>query len=162
MSEAQTPATGASGAESNLNGSSMFEVLSTIDPPKTNGSSGGKPVIAAALEGKENGNESNGAAEEKGEASEEGLQVADEDTDSKEVVAPTTPPPTVLKAKVGDKEIDLDEESVIKIKVDGKEESVSIKQLKHNYQGKIPWDKHYKETKALEASLKEKDNEIRR
>lgn len=57
----------------------------------------------------------------------------------------------LIKAKFQDKEIDLDEESLIPVKVNGKDELVAVKDLMGNYSGKTAWDK-----KFTELSKKEK------
>lgn len=48
-----------------------------------------------------------------------------------------------IKAKLKDKEIDLDEELMVSHKVDGKIVDVPIKELLSNYSGKTAWDKRF-------------------
>lgn len=59
----------------------------------------------------------------------------------------------LIKAKFQDQDIDLDEESVVTVKVNGKDEQVQIKDLLGNYSGKVAWDK-----KFTDVSKKEKFN----
>lgn len=58
----------------------------------------------------------------------------------------------MIKAKLKESEFDLDEEATIPVKINGKEELVSVKELMGNYSGKVAWDK-----KFTELSKKEKD-----
>lgn len=61
----------------------------------------------------------------------------------------------VVRAAHGDKQIEIPEDAVFKFKVEGKDVEVSYKDLQRNYQGKVPWEKRYKETKDLERQVKE-------
>lgn len=65
------------------------------------------------------------------------------ETKSKELEKPNEK--KSLKAKVGDKEIDLDPEAILTIKVNGKDEPVSIRELQRNYGGKVEWEKRFSE-----------------
>lgn len=49
--------------------------------------------------------------------------------------------------KKGEKEFKLPEDAIVEVKVNGKYEAVTLAELTHNYQGKIPWEKHYRELK---------------
>ena len=51
----------------------------------------------------------------------------------------------MIKAKFQDYEIDLDEEALVPVKVNGKEEMVAVKDLMGNYSGKVAWDKRFTE-----------------
>jgi len=58
-----------------------------------------------------------------------------------------------IRAKLADKEFDLDEESLVPVKINGKEEMIPVKELLGNYSGKVAWDKRF-----TELSKKEKQN----
>jgi hypothetical protein len=51
----------------------------------------------------------------------------------------------LIKAKFQDRDIDLDEESLVPVKINGKEEMVQIKDLLGNYSGKVAYDKKFTE-----------------
>ena len=55
------------------------------------------------------------------------------------------PPRKTIKAKYADTELDLDEEAMVPVKINGKEEMVPIKDLLGNYSGKVAWDKKFSE-----------------
>lgn len=50
-----------------------------------------------------------------------------------------------LKGKLGNKDIDLDPDTLLTIKVNGKDEAVSLRDLQRNYGGKVEWDKRFTE-----------------
>lgn len=58
----------------------------------------------------------------------------------------------LIKAKYQDKEIDLDEESVVPVKINGKEELVQVKDLMGNYSGKVAWDKQFTELSKMKKT----------
>lgn len=60
----------------------------------------------------------------------------------------------ILKAKLNDSEIDLDEEAMVPVKINGKEEMVPVKELLGNYSGKVAWDKKFTEIGQREKSIK--------
>lgn len=73
--------------------------------------------------------------------------------DTQETDAPT--PAQVrkmIKAKYQDSEIDLDEESLVPVKINGKEEMVQVKDLMSNYSGKTAWDKKFSELDQIRKS----------
>lgn len=51
----------------------------------------------------------------------------------------------MIKAKFQDSEIDLDEEALVPVKINGKEEMVPVRDLMTNYSGKTAWDKKFSE-----------------
>jgi len=85
----------------------------------------------------------------------------------------------IHKAKLGDKEIDIDDEAVVPVKINGKEELVPVKELLSNYSGKTNWSKQFQdlsqEKKAnleivskleaanekLKSAFEEKDPQVR-
>jgi hypothetical protein len=63
-----------------------------------------------------------------------------------------------IKAKMLDKEYELEDEAVVTVKVDGKDVEVPIKDLLSNYSGKTAWDKRFSELdKERKMYLKTKD-----
>jgi hypothetical protein len=89
-----------------------------------------------------------------------------EETEEPEVLA--KPPRKTIKAKYEDNELDLDEESLIPVKINGKEEFVQVKDLLGNYSGKVAWDKKFSEVDqsrrsvaAQELKLKQASDSIR-
>ena len=80
------------------------------------------------------------------------------------------PKPTrkTIKAKYADTELDLDEEAMVPVKINGKEEMVPIKDLLGNYSGKVAWDKKFsevdmsrKQVAAQELKLREMADMVR-
>lgn len=85
----------------------------------------------------------------------------------------------VFKAKSGDKEIELDDDVLIPVKINGKEEMVSAAELKANYSGKTNWSKQFqdlsvekkanqevltkleKTNERLKSAFEEKDPQVR-
>lgn len=73
------------------------------------------------------------------------------DNDSKEAAQKEEEPAKaaenrkVLKLKDGDKEIELPLDSKLTVSVDGKEEEVSVQELRDNYSGRVAWDKKFTE-----------------
>lgn len=72
-----------------------------------------------------------------------------------------------IKAKLGDKEIDLDPDALIPVKINGKEELVSLNELRADKAGKVEWDKRFtqldkerKEFKAKTGQISEKITNI--
>lgn len=63
-----------------------------------------------------------------------------------------------LKARVGDKEVELDPEIIVPVKINGKDELISLKDLQGNYSGKVAYDRKFQEMdrdrKAFEGKLK--------
>lgn len=47
--------------------------------------------------------------------------------------------------RVGDKELEIEEDATIKVKVDGKVEEIPLKEALNNYSGKVAWDKRFNE-----------------
>lgn len=74
----------------------------------------------------------------------------------------------IIKAKYKDSEYDLDEESLVPVKINGKEEMVQIKDVLGNYSGKVAWDKKFSEldqvrktNSAKEMKLKEIEDMVK-
>jgi hypothetical protein len=60
----------------------------------------------------------------------------------------------LIKAKFQDKEYELDEESVVPVKIDGKEVEVPVKDLMSNYSGKVAYDKRFTELSKRDKEIK--------
>lgn len=93
---------------------------------------------------------------------------ADTKSDTKEAKSETTDKDKaeaqarkLIKAKFQDKELDLDEEAVVTVKVDGKEEQVQIKDLLGNYSGKTAWDKKFTELSKEKKNLSAYDLKVK-
>lgn len=67
----------------------------------------------------------------------------------------------LVKAKYQDKELDIDEEAIVTVKVDGKEEQVQIKDLLGNYSGKTAWDKKFTELSKEKKNLSAYDLKVK-
>lgn len=67
----------------------------------------------------------------------------------------------LIKAKYNDQETDLDEEALVPVKINGKEEMVQIKELLGNYSGKTAWDKKFTELSKQKKDLSGYDLKIR-
>ena len=73
-----------------------------------------------------------------------------------------------IKAKYNDAEYELEEDALVPVKINGKEEMVAIKDILGNYSGKVAWDKKFSEVDqirktntAKELKLKEIENMIK-
>jgi hypothetical protein len=73
-----------------------------------------------------------------------------------------------VKAKWQESEYDIDEEALVPVKINGKEEFVQIKDILGNYSGKVAWDKKFseldvnrKQIAAQELKVKEISNSIK-
>lgn len=71
------------------------------------------------------------------EKKDDGKEKAKEDLEAKAKKA--------IKAKRGDEDLDLDEDVLFTVKVNGKEEPVTLKDLMGNYSGKVGYDKKFSE-----------------
>lgn len=155
MSETESAGESVQEATKALSGVSKFDAFMDMDISSPSVKSGA--LFNDAIKGDPDGLQQAEKGQEKAnEVVKEASAVPE--GEKKEVVSPSSPPPIsnarVLKAKAGDKELELPEDAAFTIKVNGKDETVTLAQLQRNYQGRIPWDHHFKETKELEAKAK--------
>ena len=68
------------------------------------------------------------------------------------------PKKKTYKAKSKDKELDLDEDAMFTVKVDGKDIEVPVKEILGNYSGKVSWDKKFSELSNEKMKFR-KENE---
>ena len=137
-----------------MSGQDMFDIMSSMDVP-------GKTPDSLQEEELLSDDE---------EVSEDDTVISspkDDNSDSESVEEDLKQPEALsdvpsFKAKVGDKEVDVPEEATFKIRVDNQDVEVSAKELVRNYQGKIPLEKHYKESKEMRASLDRERDQIKR
>ena len=66
----------------------------------------------------------------------------------------------ILHAKKGESTIEVPDDAVLTLKVNKEDVEVPIKELVRNYQGKIPWEKHYQETAEQARKIKQREAEI--
>lgn len=71
------------------------------------------------------------------------------------------PPRKTIKAKYEDAEIDLDEEAIIPVKINGKEEFVPIKELMTNFSGKVAWDKKFSELDQNRKTVQSQEMKVK-
>ncbi len=107
------------------------------------------------------GKKAEAKGEKKAEKSEDKEESKEGDTDLKALRK-------TIKAKYADNELELDEEAVVPVKINGKEELVQIKDLLGNYSGKVAWDKKFSELdqnrktiSAKELKLKEMEDLVK-
>lgn len=74
---------------------------------------------------------------------------------------PEKPPRKTIKAKYADSELDIDEEALVPVKINGKEELVQVKDLLGNYSGKVAWDKKFSEIDQTRKSVSAKEMKLR-
>lgn len=67
----------------------------------------------------------------------------------------------LIKAKFNDVETDLDEESLVPVKINGVEQMVQIKDLMGNYSGKVAYDKKFTELSKNEKAQKIHEMKLR-
>lgn len=143
-----------------------FDVMSEIDVP---GESSG---TISNLIGEENGTQTLPESDQKEEGTEgeekvESSEVEEESSSEGEQDGvkpiPATQSPSdvkVLTAVHNGKEIKVPEEATFKLKVDNEETEVTLDQLKRSYQGKIPLEKHYRESKEFQKTLEQREASI--
>jgi len=117
--------------------------------PETEGEENGNEkemrLESADEESSEESNQESSEEEVVAEAGDEGQEEKSEETDS--------PAVKFMEAYKGDEKFQIPEDAVFKVKVDGKELEVTLPELQKNYQGKIPWERHYHESKQKERDL---------
>lgn len=90
----------------------------------------------------------------------EGSEAEESEPEGEAPEATPPEPPKVLVAKAGEKDVQISDDTVFTVKVNRKEEAVPLKDLIRNYQGKVPWEKHYQETLEHEKKVKAKESEV--
>jgi hypothetical protein len=65
----------------------------------------------------------------------------------------------LLKAKLADKDFELDADSLIPVKINGKDELISIKDLQSQYSGKVVYEKKFSEMDRERKSFETKFNQ---
>lgn len=81
--------------------------------------------------------------------------------EGEEPKAEEKPPRKTIKAKLADSELDLDEEALVPVKINGKDEMVPVKELLGNYSGKVAWDKRFTELSKSEKAQKMNEMKLR-
>lgn len=66
----------------------------------------------------------------------------------------------LLKAKLGDQDLEIDEDSDFFVKVDGQEVPVKAKELFENYSGKVAWDKRFNEVERMRRTTRGENQRI--
>lgn len=67
-----------------------------------------------------------------------------------------------LHAKYNDEEIEIPEQAVLKVKIDGEEVEVPISDLRNNYSGKVAWEKKFNELSTEKKTFSEEKSAIER
>jgi hypothetical protein len=69
-----------------------------------------------------------------------------------------------LKAKLGDKEIELEPDTLVPVKINGKEEYISLKDLQSQHSGRVAYDKKFQEMdvqrRTFESKMKAANDKI--
>lgn len=65
-----------------------------------------------------------------------------------------------VSIRVGDKDVEVDEDSTVKVKVDGKLEAIPIKEALANYSGKVAWEKRFNEVAKLRKEVESEKKSI--
>ncbi|KHD88847.1 MAG: hypothetical protein OM95_06945 [Bdellovibrio sp. ArHS] len=104
----------------------------------------------------------------KSDAKEKPEPKAKESKDSEKSDAEEKPARKTVKAKFQDTDLELDDETLIPVTVNGKEEMWTLKELRADKSGKVAWDKQFtelskskKEIGTKELKLQEISNKIR-
>lgn len=71
------------------------------------------------------------------------------------------PPRKTIKAKYNEAELELDEEAIVPVKINGKEEMVPVKELLGNYSGKVAWDKKFSELDQTRKTVSTKEMKVK-
>lgn len=70
------------------------------------------------------------------------------------------PEPRKIKGKSGDKDFELDEDGLVPVKINGKEEMVQVKELLGNYSGKVAWDKKFSDVDKIRQSVQQSQKSL--
>lgn len=60
-----------------------------------------------------------------------------------------------LEAKFGEERIEIPQDALFNVKIDGEEQEISLNDLRNNYSGKVAWDKKYSELGNEKRSFEE-------
>lgn len=159
MGNAQSP-NATQTIDSPIDTSGFFEEMSTVDPVVDSGPS----ILEGASDGEvDEGGLPPGEEGQQTETKVEGKEVAPKGAEGATGTnnTPAAPSTKVVTASKGESKFELPEDAVFSVKVDGKEVQVSTQDLIKNYQGKIPLDKHYAESKRKAAELERQEAELR-
>lgn len=77
------------------------------------------------------------------------------ESEDKEGDSEEKPTGKVVRFKKGDDSVDVDEESTVAVKVDGKKQFVPIKELMKNYSGEQSWDKKFNDFETQKNTFSE-------
>lgn len=95
----------------------------------------------------------------------EGKEAGKEETKGKVGADKEEKVPKKIAGKIGDKAIEIDEETVIPVKINGKDEFVSVKDLQSQYSGRVAYDKKFqemdKERKQFHSKVEEANSKIK-
>ena len=80
--------------------------------------------------------------------------------DGKDPKAEEKPARKTIKAKHEDQELDIDEEAMVPVKINGQETLVPVKELLSNYSGKVAWDKKFTEAGKKEKEIQAKESKL--
>ena len=83
--------------------------------------------------------------EEKPEPKKEKADDSKEESEEAEIKKEIERQVKKLKAKIGDSDLEIDEDALFDVKVSGKSERAALKDLINNYSGKVSWDKKFSE-----------------
>jgi hypothetical protein len=135
--------------DSPIDSSSFFDEMSSVEPTGDTNADGSEVPGAEgeAQEGEEKAPETKEAVVDSkvGESKE---TVSKSDAADEPSSTEDSPPEKFISAFKGETEVKVPEDAVFKIKVDGKEVEVTLPELQKDYQARVPWNKHYAETKA--------------
>jgi hypothetical protein len=81
--------------------------------------------------------------EEKPEPKKEKADDSEEESEEKEIKKEIERQVKKLKAKIGDSDLEIDEDALFDVKIAGKSESAALKDLINNYSANTNWDRKY-------------------
>lgn len=135
-------------------GPEALEVMSQIESIGNESDS----MLGEENEVQESGEESSQeSSEESGQEGSEEEVAATAEGEGEDKSVAQSEPIKVVSAFLGDKKFDVPEDAVFRFKVDNKEVEVTTADLKKNYQGKIPWERHYHESKVKAQQLEQRE-----
>lgn len=125
---------------------------------------GGKIIEPPSVEVDEDEEEIEEEGEEDEDDSDEDSEDAeDSNEDSEDADEPDSEPKKVIKAKVGSKEVSLNADAKIKVKVDGKEEEITLQDAINDYSGRTAIARQFsqidKEKKTVQKAREEFDKD---
>lgn len=131
-----------------------------------------KETVKAMGKGDKDGKDKKGSKaeqedEESGEGKEKKSKKAGEEESTDDVGGNKAPKKEAkkIKAKLGEKEVEIDEDIIVPVKINGKDELIPLKELQSQFSGKVAYDKKFqemdRERRQFHSKVEEANNKIK-